>query len=168
MVPSAVDAAAVRAPGLLPVAMWTNIGLSVALACGLAVAGAGLYLEGKKAGKNEVRAQVASNAEIARDAAETAAQIAADAISKIKVQNRTVYQEVQREVLERAVYRDCVHSPEQLQRINAAITGQPAEPAGRGLVPPADPAGGLKLRGNDAEADRGGGAVPGMPGGGAR
>ncbi len=148
--------------------MWPTIWASVALAGGLAVAGAGLYLEGKKAGKNEVRAQVASQAEIARDAAETAAQIAADAISKIKVQNRTVYQEVQREVLERPVYRECEHSPDVLRRINAALTGQAAEPAGRGLMPSADAAGGLKLRRDDAEADRGGGAVPGVPGGGAR
>jgi len=148
--------------------MWPTIWASVALAGGLAIAGGGLYLEGKKAGRNEVRAQVATNAEIARDAAETAAQIAADAISKIKVQNRTVYQEVQREVLERPVYRECEHSPDVLRRINAALTGESAEPAGRGLVPTSDAASGLKFRGDNAEADRGGGAVPGMPGGGAK
>lgn len=148
--------------------MWPALWSSVALAGGLAIVGGGLYLEGKKAGRNEVRAQVATNAEIARDAAETAAQIAADAISKIKVQNRTIYNEVQREVQTNTVYRDCRHSDEQLRRINAAITGESAEPAGRGLVPTADAAGGLKLRGNDAETDRGGRAVPGVPGGGAK
>lgn len=148
--------------------MWTNIGLSVALAGGLAVAGAGLYLEGKKAGRNEVIARQATIDQVADAAAAKVADITAKAISGIKVQNRTVYQEVQREVLERPVYRECVHSPDQLQRINAAIAGQPAEPAGRGLVPPADAAGGLQLRRDDAEADRGGGAVPGVPGGSTR
>lgn len=148
--------------------MWASIGLSIALAAGMAAAGAGLYLEGKKAGRNQVRAEVASQAEIARDAAEQAAQIAADAIGRIKVQNRTVYQEVQREVLRDPVYRECEHSAEQLRRINAALTGEPAEPAGGGLVPGAGAADGLQLRRHDAEADRGGGSVSGMPGGGAR
>ena len=66
---------------------------------------------------------------------------------------RTIQNEVQREISERVVYRDCSHSPEQLQRINAAITGQ-SEPAGRGLVPRADAAGGLKFRGDDGMSGR--------------
>lgn len=148
--------------------MWTHIGLSLALAGGLAIAGGGLYLEGKKAGRNEQIAKQSTIDQVAEAFEQKTAAVVAKAISGIKVQNRTVYQEVQREVLERAVYRDCVHSPDQLQRINAALTGQPAEPAGRGLVPPADSAGGLQLRRDDAEADRGGGAVPGVQGGGAR
>ena len=40
--------------------MWTHIGLSLALAGGLAIAGGGLYLEGKKAGRNE---QIAKQAD---------------------------------------------------------------------------------------------------------
>lgn len=148
--------------------MWTHIGLSLALAGGLAIAGGGLYLEGKKAGRNEQIAKQATIDQVAEAFGQKTAAFVAKAISGIKVQNRTVYQEVQREVLERPVYRECIHSPDQLQRINAALTGQPAEPAGRGLVPPADAAGGLQLRRDDAKADRGGGAVPGVPGGSAR
>lgn len=149
--------------------MWPTIGLSVALAAALATASAGLYLEGKKAGRNQVRAEVASHAEIARDAAQSAAQIAADAISKVKVQSRTVYNEVQREVIDRPVYRDCQHSPEQLRRINAAITGiDTPEPAGRGLVPTTGPADGFQFRSNDPQVDRGVGPVPGMQGSGSR
>ena len=148
--------------------MWPTIWASVALAGGLAAAGGGLYLEGKKSGRNEQIAKQATIDQVADAFERRVADVTAKAISGIKVQNRTVYQEVQREVLERAVYRDCVHSPDQLQRINAALTGQPAEPAGRGLVPPAGAADGLQLRRDDTEADRGGGAVPGVPGGGAQ
>ena len=148
--------------------MWPTIWASVALAGGLAIAGGGLYFEGKKAGRNEQIAKQATVDQVAEAAAAKVADVVAKSISGIKVQNRTVYQEVQREVLERPVYRDCVHSPDQLRNINAALTGRPAEPAGRGLVPSADAAGGLQLRRDDAEADRGGGAVPGVPGGGAR
>lgn|SRR5574343_279214 len=148
--------------------MIGQIGLSLAMAAGIAVAGAGLYLEGKKAGKNEIRAEVATQQQIADDAAAKVAAVAAEAISKIKVQNRTVYSEVQREITERPVYRDCQHSPDQLRRINSAITGEPAEPAGRGLMPSSDAAGGLKLRRDDAQADRVGGDLSGVPGGVAR
>lgn len=148
--------------------MWPTIWASVALAGGLAIAGGGLYLEGKKSGRNEQIAKQATIDQVAEAFEQKTAAVVAKAISGIKVQNRTVYQEVQREVLERPVYRDCVHSPDQLQRINAALTGEPTEPAGRGLVPSADAAGGPQLRRDDAEADRGGGAVPGVPGGGAR
>lgn len=143
--------------------MIGQIGLSLALAAGIAVAGAGLYLEGKKAGKNEVRAEVLTNQQIADQAAAKVAGIAADAISRIKVQNRTITNEVQREVQTNTVYRDCVHSPDQLQRINAAITGEGTVPAGRGIVPPVDAAPGLKLRRDDAEADRDRGPLPRVP-----
>lgn len=148
--------------------MWANLTLGLVFAAGLTAAAGGLYFEGKRAGRNEQIAKQATIDQMAAAFEQKTAGIVAKAISGIKVQNRTVYQEVQREVLERPVYRECEHSPDVLRRINAALTGQPAEPAGRGLVPPADAAGGLQLRRDDAEADRGGGAVPGMPGGGDR
>ena len=101
--------------------------------------------------------------QVAAAATQAAASAAAAAVAKIKVQHKTVQQEVQREIQERVVYRDpaCSHSPEQLQRINAALTGAPRpEPASRGLVPRADAALGPVFRRDDAQADRGGGAVP--------
>lgn len=148
--------------------MWGTIGLSLALAAGISVAGAGLYLEGKKAGKNQVLAEVGTQTDIARQAAQGAAQIAADAISKIKVQNRTVYSEVQREVFEKPVYRDCLHSPEQLRRINSALTGLEPGSVDSGIVPGAGSPVGPELRRDDAETDRGRGTIPGVPASGAR
>ncbi len=101
--------------------------------------------------------------QVAAAATQAAASAAAAAVARIKVQHKTVQQEVQREIQERVVYRDpaCSHSPDQLQRINAALTGAPRpEPAGRGLVPRADAFVGPVFRRDDAQADRGGGAVP--------
>ena len=73
-------------------------------------------------------------------AAEHAASAAADAISKLRIINQTITQEVRREIVERPVYRDCQHSPEQLRRLNAAITAAPGRAAGGGGVPTADAA----------------------------
>jgi hypothetical protein len=133
----------------------------IALSASVAAFSAGVYYQGKKAGKNEIRAEVATQQQIADAAAAKVAHQAAEAISKIKVQNRTVYSEVQREITERPVYRDCQHSPEQLQRLNAALTGASApEPAGRGLVPRTDAPLRPDLRGDDGQAGGGGRAVP--------
>lgn len=113
----------------------------VALLAGLAAGIAGIYFEGKRAGKAECTEAHQLAREVAREAAAAATDAAASAISRIKVQNRTVYSEVQREIVEKpAVYRDCVHSPLQLQRINAALTGEPAEPPGDRGVPASDAA----------------------------
>ena len=121
--------------------MLAQAGLALVLAIGIAAAGAGVYLEGKRAGRDACQATDAREREIGREAAAVAASVAASAIAGIKVQNRTIHTEVQREVQTNTVYRDCRHSPEQLQRINAALTDEQPEPAGRGLVPHADPPG---------------------------
>lgn len=69
-------------------------------------------------------------------AADIAATKAAEAISKIEVQRVEITQPVLREVRERAVYRECRHTPDGLRGINAALTGRP-EPVGGGELPAA-------------------------------
>ena len=127
--------------------------LILALGAGIAAGIAGIYYEGKKACKDEIAAADARDAAVAKAATDAALKVTAEAISKIKVQNRTITNEVQREVMERTVYRECQHTPEQLRRINSAITGSEPEPAGPGLVPTTGAADGLKLRGNDAKTN---------------
>lgn len=132
----------------------------LALLLGLGTAGTGLYVKGRADGRKLEQATDLREREVARMAADSAASAAAFAISKIKVQNRTITNEVQREVQTNVVYRDCRHSDEQLRNINAAITGIQPEPAGSGLVPRTGPAGRADLRGDDSQADRGSRAVP--------
>lgn len=94
------------------------------------------YRQGRADGEDKIVAQQAREAELSQKAVDAANATAAAAIAGIKVQHRTITQEVNREVIERPVYRDCLHSPDQLQRINAAITGAAkAEPAGSGVMP---------------------------------
>lgn len=79
-------------------------------------------------------------AEQVRDAnvAAIAGDATASAIAQLRPRITTIKQEVEREIRTNTVYADCRHSPGQLQRINEALTGAASEPAGRGLVPPAD------------------------------
>jgi hypothetical protein len=110
------------------------------LAAAIALAGltGGAYVKGREDGENKIVAQEAREREIAAEAVDAANAAAASAISAIKVQHRTITNEVQRDVIEKPVYRDpaCKHDADSLQRINAALTGTaPASAAGGGVVP---------------------------------
>lgn len=113
---------------------WAILG--AVLLVGALVGGA--YRQGREDGEARIVAQEAREREIAAEAVDAANAAAAQAISAIKVQQRTITQEVQRDVLEKTVYRDpgCKHDADSLRRINAALTGAAGpEPAGGGVVP---------------------------------
>lgn len=98
----------------------------------------GAYLYGRQAGKDACAAAVAREEHVAQVATAAAASAAAGAIARLRVQHVTIRQEAEREIQTRVEYRDCRHSPEQLQRLNAALTGTRAEPAGGDELPAAD------------------------------
>lgn len=121
----------------------------------IAVAVGGAYLQGRSDGQDVCQAAEARDTHVARVATDAAASAAAGAIAQIKVQHTTIRQAVEREIRENTVYRDCSHSPEQLQRINAAITAGNApepEPAGGGKLPRPDAIDRLFLRRDDGQA----------------
>lgn len=97
----------------------------------------GAYYQGRKDGESKIIAQEAREQEIAKKATDAALQATAEAIAKIKVQHRTVTQEVERHVIETPIYRDpdCKHDAHGLQLINAALTGAKAQPASSGVMP---------------------------------
>lgn len=111
--------------------------LIVGLLVAAGVMTGGAYYQGRQDGANQIEAQQKREGELSQKAADAATSAAATAISQIKIQHRTVQQEVQREVAERIVYRECLHSPDGLRNINAALTGRAARPeaAGSGVLP---------------------------------
>lgn len=116
------------------------------------LAGAGGVWYGMGLGRDQLVAEQAKEAKIAADTRELAMQGAAAAIAANKPKNVTIKQEVQREIQTNTIYAECRHSDEQLQRLNAALTGDEAGPAGGGLVPKAGAALGQQLRGDDGQA----------------
>jgi hypothetical protein len=102
---------------------------------GTVVAG---YFYGVGVGKDTEIAAQAREEKFAAVATEAAASAAAHAISKISVKHTTVRQEVQRDIIEKPVYRDpdCRTGADSLRRFNSAIPG--AERAGGGELPAAD------------------------------
>lgn len=109
------------------------------LAAGLALSGAvgGAYVKGRADGRAVEIAQRVTIEEVARVSREAAMKGAAEKIAEIEIVNKTVYARATREVVEKPVYRDCVHSDDGLRAINQALTGR-SESAGDGIVPGTD------------------------------
>jgi predicted nucleic acid-binding protein len=100
--------------------------LAILLAFVLLVGGS--YVVGRWDGKQLCAAASLKEEAVARAATDAAASAAANAIARMKVRNVTVRQELEREVREVPVYRDCRHSPDGLRHINEALAGGTVAP----------------------------------------
>lgn len=109
--------------------------LIIATLVAVLAAGAGGF---KLGADHEVAAKAREDKHIA-EAVEAANTASAEAIAKIKVVNKTIQNEVQREVQNNIVYRDCKHTPDGLRLLNEAITG--SKPTGDSKLPRTDPVG---------------------------
>lgn len=87
---------------------------------------------------HEVAARTREDQHVAK-AVEAANGVAALAISKIRVRHAQITNEVQREIIEKVVYRECRHSPDGLRLVNDALAGSWTVPVGSGELPAADP-----------------------------
>jgi hypothetical protein len=59
---------------------------------------------------------------------------AAEAIAQIKINNTTIRQQLETQVRENTVYRDCKLDPDSFRLLNDALSGAPGQPAGGGVV----------------------------------
>jgi hypothetical protein len=138
--------------------------LAVVLAWGASVAGTGWWFF--HAGQDQVVAEQQRDERLAAKAADAARQAVGESLSRLKVVNTTIQNEVERHVIEKPVYRDaqCRHDADGLRFVNAALTGTPAAgPAGGGELPAADAADGPVVRRDDPQAGAGGQPVPRVP-----
>lgn len=92
----------------------------------------GAYFFGRHDGKEIEIAKQAKAEEIVKQSREAMQQAAAEAIAQITVKHQTIRAEVQREVVEKPVYRDCRADDSILHSLNAA---KGIEPAGSGKLP---------------------------------
>jgi hypothetical protein len=99
-------------------------GTLIAGAAGLVLA-VGAYFYGRHEGAKLEEAKHVLAEERVRQSEIAMQRIAAEAISAIEITNRTIRAEVQREIIEKPVYRECRADAGVLDAINAAKTGQP-------------------------------------------
>lgn len=101
----------------------------------------GAYWAGHAAGTDAQAARQQRDTDLVAQAGEAAASAAAAAINKIEVKHVTVTQALQREVVDRPVYRDCRSGPDAVGMFNSTIPAAGAEPApGGGQLPAQDAA----------------------------
>lgn len=105
---------------------WALITLGVALVGAVG----GSYVKGRSDGRAIEYAERMELEEVARVSREASIQAAAEAIATIKIEHRTIRQEVQREILEKPVYRDCRSGPDGVSLYQRAA-GYEAKPASR-------------------------------------
>lgn len=99
------------------------------------VVGAGW--KGYQIGRDAVIAEQAKVDLAYRTARDAAATAAAEAISKLELKQVNITQRVERETIERPVYRDCQHTPDGLQLLNEALA--PGRNGQQGAGSPAVP-----------------------------
>jgi hypothetical protein len=101
----------------------------------LAAAG-GAYLQGRHDGRDAQLAEAVRDEAVAAIAADAAASAIAANISRVTVMHQTVRQELEREIVEKPVYRDgnCRTGADSLQRFNAALPGSASAASVAGAV----------------------------------
>lgn len=118
---------------------WALLGLLLVWAGSLAWA----TNWGIDTGKARCEAAGAREEALVAKVADAAASGAAAAIVKVNVRHQTVIQEVQHDVVEKPVYRDCRSGDDAVRLFNSTIPGAAASavlPGGRAL-PASDPTG---------------------------
>lgn len=116
--------------------LWLGAGLMWVAS----IAAAGWWAYG--AGQDSELATQAREDRTAAIATESAASAAAAAINRIEVKHVTVRQQLEREVIDRPVYRDCRSGPDAVSLFNSTIPGAASQPsAGGGQLPATDTAG---------------------------
>ena len=102
----------------------------VAILAALGLAGVSGW-KGYHLGQDSVIAAQAKEAVVIQKVQAAAALGAAQEISKIEVKHTTVRQQLETEIREKPIYRDCVVSERVLGFVNQAITGsEPVDPGG--------------------------------------
>lgn len=109
---------------------------------GMAVSFAAGTWYGTGLGEDKEYAKRAREDAVVQQVTQNVNQATAESISKIRVRNTTIRQEVEREIQTDIRYVDCRHAPGVLNRLNEALAGGArSEGADNSKLPAADPPG---------------------------
>lgn len=89
-------------------------------------------------GVDHQKASESDKKELLEEAVGILSDASAKAIAKIRVNNTTIKQEVERETHTNTIYADCKHSDNGLRLVNSALTNSEPKPADGGKLPPPD------------------------------
>lgn len=108
------------------------VALAVCLAC---------VFVGYRHGKEVMKGKWDASTVASREAQDKALSAAADRIAQITVKNQTIVQRIERETIEKPVFRDCRSGADAVRLLNSAAGHGSVEPAGQSELPASSPAG---------------------------
>lgn len=111
---------------------WIILAAVLALGAGLT----GAYIKGGHDKENSILAEQKRQDELVQKVQTSIAT----SVAAIEVKNVTIKQRMEREIVEKTVFRDCKSGPDLVRQYNAIATGS-SEPAGDSELPAASPAG---------------------------
>ena len=112
--------------------------LVIGLAVLSLVGTAGGYIAGRMDGAKLKEADQLRDQAIVQEARDAMLEAAAQSIATITVRHQTIRQEVQREIIEKPVYRDCRHSVDTFRLLNDALQNRDIQPPDSGVLPRTD------------------------------
>jgi len=105
------------------------------------IATGGAYIQGRADGGDKCVAEQVRDEQVAQIASQAAAASAAEAISRIEVKHATVRQTLEREIVEKPVFRDCRSGADAVRLFNSTLDPAAAASApGAGELPTPDTA----------------------------
>lgn len=114
---------------------WVILGVVLALGA----TGTAGYVKGSNDAENEFLAETAREQQIARIAYDNALAATASEIAKIEVTNKTIRQDLEREIRYEPIYIDCRHTPGVKRLLDAILLGEaPAESFDPSVLPATD------------------------------
>ncbi len=115
---------------------WVILGVLLAIG----TAGTTGYMKGGQHMKNEIESDIAREERIGQIAFANALSASASQIAKIRIVNKTITQELEREIRYEPVYLDCRHSDDTKRMLDAILTGsKPGESFDRSVLPAVNP-----------------------------
>jgi hypothetical protein len=125
---------------MIPIVSYNLPGIATRALVSLLVCLACVFV-GYRHGKEVMRGRWDASTVASREAQDKALSAAADRIAQITVKNQTIVQRIERETIEKPVFRDCRSGADAVRLLNSAAGHGSIEPAGQSELPASAPAG---------------------------
>ena len=120
-----------------------NPTIILAVISAVSISGGLGYCHGVSTTENSIAADIAREEQLAQNLYDKMLSATASEISKIEIINKTITQEIEREIRTERVYMDCRHTGDTKRMLDAILTGKrPSESLDRSQLSAVNPAGG--------------------------
>ena len=122
---------------------FLNPTVILAVISAVSISGGLGYCHGVSTTENSIAADIAREEQLAQNLYDKMLSATASEISKIEIVNKTITQEIEREIRTERIYMDCRHTGDTKRMLDAILTGKrPSESLDRSQLSAVNPVGG--------------------------